>query len=411
MDGSIMKVVFTLPRRTKLVYFGRTGHGILRNYITEEDFVVYENPRQILNFWVAVRMLMSGKRSEFAYYRAFLLLFRPDVVVTMEDNNVTFYATKVVLESCRTIAIQNGHRINLSFSRDASFRTDLRRLHQLGHDADVIITQGGLGTTFYRLSLPNSKGQFVEAGHLMNNALAMANVGVFEGPRRLVFISKYRHLNPTSTSGDWHSQVMLYLNDTPVTAMDYFRVDAIVARTCALIAREHALPFLVLGKRPQRQTSEYGFFAKHLMGLEWTYLPSDSQSSSYESLRTGDVVIHTDSTLGYEFLARGLRTAFISARLSTAGHPEIRDYEFGYPVITQSRGPFWTNDSSDSEIRRVLKFTMWAEQSEWSEQTKFYRESIFQFDPGNKVFCDILDDAGIANTGPRLWTRDLIPAN
>lgn len=406
-----MKVVFTLPRRTRLVYFGRTGHGILRNYIIEEDFVVYENPREILNFWVALRMLISGERSEFAYYRAFLLLFSPDVVVTMEDNNITFYSTKVVLESCRTIAIQNGLRINLSHSPDATFRADLRRLNQLGHDADVIITHGGLGTAFYRSSLPHSKGEFVEAGHLMNNAITLTGVAVFERPKRLVFISKYPNLNPADTSGGWHSQVMVYLNDTPLAAMDYFRVDAIVARTCALIAREHALPFVVLGKRPQRQTSEYEFFAKNLTGLEWTYLPSDSQSSSYESLRTGDVVINTDSTLGYEFLARGLRTAFISARLSTAGHPEVRDFEFGYPIVTQSRGPFWTNDSSDSEIRRVLKFIMWAEESEWSEQTKFVRKSIFQFDPGNKVFCDILDDVGIANTGPRSWTRDLIPAN
>lgn len=406
-----MKIDFRIPRRAKLVYFGRTGHGILRNYITEEDFVVYENPREILNFWVALRMLMSGKRSEFAYYRAFLLFCRPDVVVTMEDNNVTFYATKVILNRCKSIAVQNGLRINLSHSRDATFRTELQRLHQHGYDADVIVTQGGLGTAFFKSALPHSKADLIGAGHLMNNAIALDGVTAFERPKRLVFISKYPNLSQANASIDWHSQVMVYLNDTPLTAAEYFRVDEVVARACASIAREYALPFAVLGKRPQRQTSEYDFFAKHLSGLEWTYLPGDSQSSSYESLRPGDVVINTDSTLGYELLARGLRTAFVSARLSAAGHPEVRDFEFGHPVMTQSRGSFWTNDSSDSEIRRVLEFVMFAEQSEWLDQTKFVRDSVFQFDLRNTMLCRILDDAGVANTGPRTWTRELIPAN
>jgi surface carbohydrate biosynthesis protein len=406
-----VKLVFTIPRRTKLVYFGRTGHGILRNYITEEDFVIYENPRETLNFWVALRMLLSSKRSEFAYYRAFLLFYRPEVVITMEDNNITFYATKVILNSCKSIAVQNGLRINLSHSRDATFRTELQRLNQHGHDADVIVTQGGLGTAFYRSSLPNSKGEFVEGGHLMNNAIAIEGVDVFERPKRLVYVSKYPNLRLANSTVDWHSQMMVYLNDTGLSATEYYRVDEVVARTCALIAQEHSLPFVVLGKRPQRQTSEYEFFAKHLTGLKWSYLPSDSQSSSYESLRTGDVVINTDSTLGYEFLARGLRTAFISARLSAAGHPKVRDFEFGYPVITQSRGSFWTNDSSDSEIRRVLEFVMWAEQTEWAEEAKFVCNSIFHFDPGNTILCRVLDDAGVANTGPRSWTRELIPAN
>jgi len=406
-----VKVDFALPRRTKLVYFGRTGHGILKNYITEENFIVYENPRENLNFWVALRMLFSGRRSEFAYYRAFLRLYRPQVVITMEDNNITFYATKVILKSCKSIAVQNGLRINLSHSRDSTFRTDLQRLSRLGHDADVIVTQGGLGSAFYRSALPNSTGELVEAGHLMNNAIPLEGIGRFESPKRMVFVSKYPNLSLANSTVDWHSQVMVHLNETGLTAAEYFRVDEIVARACALIAREHSLPFVVLGKRPRRQTSEYEFFARHLTGLEWTYLPSDSQDSSYESLRPGDVVINTDSTLGYELLARGLRTAFISARLSTAGHPEVRDFEFGHPVITQAHGSFWTNDSSDSEIRRVLKFVMWAEQSEWSEQIKFVRESIFQYDPGNKIFCEILDRVGIANTGPRSWTRELIPAN
>lgn len=406
-----MRVTFTIPRRTKLVYFGRTGHGILRNYITEKDFVVYENPREKLNFWVALRMLISGKRSEFAYYRAFLLFHRPDVVISLEDNNVTFYATKAVLRSCRSIAIQNGYRIKFSHSRGSAFHTDLQRLSQLGYDADVIITQGAQGTAFFRSLLPKSKVTFLEVGSITNNATVTKVMDAYAQPKRIVFISKFPDLGQSIQSFDWNSEVRAFFNDISLTYSEYFKVDSIVSRACALVAREHALPFVVLGKRPQRVRSEYEFFAEQLTGLEWTYLPGDSHSSSYESVRTGDIVINTDSTLGYELLARGHRTAFISARLSTAGHPAVKDYEFGYPVITQARGPFWTNDSSDSEIRRVLDFVMWADEAAWSRETELARKSIFRFDPGNSIFCQLLDKVGIANTGPRYWARELIPRN
>jgi len=356
-------------------------------------------------------MLVSGERSQFAYYRAFLQLHRPDVVITMEDNNITFYATKVILSSCKSIAIQNGLRADLSVSREYSFCRDLQRLSRLGYEADVIVTQGGLGTAFYRSALPNSKSEMVEAGHLMNNAIALEGVDVFERPRRLVFISKLPYISHADSSTHWQSQVRLHLHDTPLLLGEYHRVDGAVARACAVVACNHSLPFVVLGKRSERQKSEFEFFAEHLKGLEWTYVPSDSQSTSYESLRAGDVIVNTDSTLGYELLARGLRTAFVSARFRTAGHPEVRDLEFGYPVIAQSRGSFWTDESSDSEIRRVLDFVMWAKQAEWLEQTKFVRKELFQFDPGNTIFCRVLADAGVANRGPRSWARELIPDN
>ncbi|MEN9286682.1 MAG: hypothetical protein RIS39_674, partial [Actinomycetota bacterium] len=80
----------------RLVYFGRIGLGILRNYVTETDVAIYENPREHLNVWVALRMLLSRDLSEFSYYRAFLRWRKPKFVITMEDNNTLFYATKLL---------------------------------------------------------------------------------------------------------------------------------------------------------------------------------------------------------------------------------------------------------------------------------------------------------------------------
>lgn len=406
-----MKVSFSFPRRTKLVYFGRIGHGILRNYITETDVVVYENPRERLNFWVALRMMFSGGRSEFAYYRAFLSMYRPQVVITMEDNNITFYATKKIRPNCKTIAIQNGVRITMSHSADSSFRSELQRANRDGYDADIVVTQGGLGTLFYRAALPSTRVQIVEAGHVMNNALSAQSLNNVASPRRVVFISKYPNRGSSGDDSGWDSDIVLYIENTPLTAAKYYAIESIVARVCAQVARELSVPFVVLGKRPKWQVGEYNFFSKHLAGYDWEYSPSDNQASSYETITTDDVIVNVDSTLGYELFSRGLRVVFVAARMRAAEQPHIVEYQFGYPLIADGRGPYWTNEPSEDEIRRVLQFGIETRTEEWSHATQLTRGSLFKFDPGNTILCRVLDDAGIANTGPRSWTRELIPAN
>lgn len=404
-----MRLDFRVPRRVRLVFFGRIGLGILRNYVTEQNVTIYENPRERLNVWVALRMLFSGERSEFAYYRSFLRWTRPRAVITMEDNNVTFYATKALLPPCKTIAVQNGVRNSHSHAADSDFKHELKRLGREGYDADVIATLGGLGSAFYRDALPQSRVRLVETGHLMNNALSLAN-GPNSG-RRLVFISKFPNRGTQAVDIEWDTKVIVYLGDIGLTARQYYNIESIAARACAMIACEYSLPFVVLGKRPAWQVAERNFFAQHLEGLQWEYLPSTFQASSYESIRSDDVVVNVDSTLGYELFARGLRVAFVAARMQAAGHPEIVEHQFGYPLVTQPSGPYWTAEASEAEIRRVLSTAISVGDEEWATLTSSARKMLFHFDKGNSLLCQELDRLGIANSGPRLWTRELIPKN
>ena len=406
-----MRLDFSIPRRVRLVYFGRIGLGILRNYVTETDVAIYENPREHLNVWVALRMLLSRDLSEFSYYRAFLRWRKPKFVITMEDNNVTFYATKLILPECKTLAIQNGVRNAHSHSADSNFKLDLQRLNQEGYDADVIGTLGGLGSTFYRGALPSSRVKLVEMGHVMNNALSVSDEGGTQSGRRLVFISKFPNRGESGVDNEWDSKVIFYMHQAALTAKQYYNVEAIVARICAAVAAEQSMSFVVLGKRPAWQVGEYNYFAEHLQGLSWQYLPSSNQASSYEAIRPSDVIVNVDSTLGYELFSRGLRVAFIAARMHAAGHPEIVEQRFGYPLLEESSGPFWTSEASDSEIRRVIKTAISVNEEQWLKMTDSARQMLFQYDRGNSRLCAELDALGIKNSGPRLWTRELIPLN
>lgn len=406
-----MKLDFRLPRRVRLVYFGRIGLGILHNYITEPSFAIYENPRERLNVWVAFRMLLCGERSELSYYRSFLRWTKPRVVITMEDNNVTFFATKMIMPSCKTLAIQNGLRKSLSHAADSSFMDDLRKVTAQGYGADVIATLGGLGNDFFVESFARSLPRLVEVGNVMNNALELQHTALSNEPRRIIFVSKFPNRGTAGIDESWHSKTMIFSGSVGFTADKYFKVDSIVARVCAEVAASSSMSFLVIGKRPAWQTGEYEYFKRHLDGLPWSFLPSHTQASSYEAVRPSDIIVNVDSTIGYELFARGLRVGFITARMSVAGHPEIREFEFGHPLITEPTGPYWTNEATESEIRRVVDFLASVSDDAWEQETRTSRELLFHYDPLNVRLCRVLTELGVANTGARLWSRELIPAN
>lgn len=404
-----MQLDFSFPRHVRLVYFGRIGLGILRNYVTETDVAIYENPRERLNVWVALRMLLSRDLSEYSYYRAFLRWRKPKFVITMEDNNVTFYATKVIMPECKTLAIQNGLRKSLSHSKETNFMKDLQKVDVLGYDADVIATLGGLGTDFVKTSMPNSRAQIVEIGSLMNNALQL-ETRVSDRPR-IVFVSKFPNRGAGGIDSNWDTQVFIFSGTAEFTAEQYFRVDAVVARECAILARELSIDFVILGKRPAWQVGEYDYYAEHLDGLHWSYLPSDNQASSYVQLRETDFIVNVDSTIGYELLARGLRIAFVTARMNISGHDEITEYRFGNPIISEPTGPYWTSVATTTEIRRVISFIIEVTSDEWAKHSAQARDLLLQYDEGNSKLCHQLDAMGIKNSGPRPWSRDLIPEN
>jgi len=407
-----MKVVFNFPRRTKLVYFGRTGLGILRNYILEKDQVIYESPIAQINFWVALRMLFTGKPSELSYYRAFLLSYRPKVVITMEDNNLTFYATKVILPECKSLAVQNGIRHSMSHSAETNFKTELRIRHEHGYRTDIVATNGGVGTAFFEEALASdARVKFVQVGSLINNSLSISEIGYVTSRGRIVFISKFPNLGKHQQDSRWDSEVLQYIGKTGFTAATYHNVEGEVARLCADFASENDLDFVVLGKRPAWQVAERQFFQQYLENCTWEYLPSETQASSYESLRPHDIIVNVDSTLGYELFARGLRVVFVCARMTHSGNLQIVEKDFGYPLITEPCGPFWTNWATRDEVFRVLDYAQNTADDEWVRTTKSICERLFLFDEGNSKFCELLDELHVLNTGPGSWRTELIPQN
>ena len=397
-----MHFEFVWPRRYRAVFIGSTGESLLKTYVAENDIAIYVGPRVKLNVWIAILAIFSGRWGVRGYYRAFLRFTRPKFVITFEDNALEFYLTKVFSPSCVTVCLQNGRRDTHSSSPETDIWKSIQQFVAPEHAPDVVLSHGEPWSTYYRSALGDA-AQVKAIGSLRNNAIkqTMRN----ESPR-IILVSSFPNLGPdgnlasrsTATFGYWQQQKLTFGN--------FFRAEGLVAAAAAAIAQTLDIEFCVLGKRPAWQQGELRYYTSALQGLPWTHLPAESKSLSYERVSANDIIVNIDSTFGYEMFARGIRVAFISCRMQTAGLPQIRDCEFAYPLITEPTGFFWTNSDTPVEIQRVITAVASMSISEWDAATRDLRASVMPFDLGNGELCAVLAELGIETHGPGTWTAE-----
>ena len=397
-----MRIEFVWPRKHRVVFIGSTGESLLKTYVAEDDIKIYVGPRARLNVWIAIFATFSGRWGVRGYYRAFLRFTRPRFVITFEDNALEFYLTKVFLPSCVTACLQNGRRDTYSSDSKTDIWKSIQQFVAPEHAPDMVLSHGEPWSTYYQSALGDT-AQVQAIGSVRNNAVKLTLRN--ESPR-VVFVSSFPNLGPDGNLESTSASTFGYWQQQELTFGNFFRAEGIVAATAANVAQSLGIPFCVLGKRPAWQQGELRYYTSALQGLPWTYLPAESKSLSYERVSANDIIVNIDSTFGYEMFARGIRVAFISCRMHTAGLPQIRDCEFAYPLITEPTGFFWTNSDTPTEMQRVITAVASMSISEWDAATRDLRASVMPFDSGNGELCAALTELGMKTHGPGTWTAE-----
>ena len=397
-----MHFEFVWPRRYRAVFIGSTGESLLKTYVAENDIAIYVGPRVKLNVWIAILAIFSGRWGVRGYYRAFLRFTRPKFVITFEYNALEFYLTKVFSPSCVTVCLQNGRRDTHSSSPETDIWKSIQQFVAPKHAPDIVLSHGEPWSTYYRSALGDTA--LVRAiGNVRNNAIEQRLQG--ESPR-VIFISSFPNLGEDGDLASMREKVLGYWQQQELTFGNFYHSEGLVATAAAAVAQTLGLEFCVLGKRPSWQQGELRYYTSALRGMLWTFLPAESKSLSYERVSANDIIVNIDSTFGYEMFARGIRVAFISCRMQTAGLPEIRDCEFAYPLITEPTGFFWTNSDTPAEMRRVITAVASMSVGEWDAATRNLRASVMPFDLGNGELCAVLTELGIKTHGPSTWTAE-----
>ena len=133
---------------------------------------------------------------------------------------------------------------------------------------------------------------------------------------------------------------------------------------------------------------EIDFFEAILSGCSWEYIPKIGLNSSYKLVDAAEIVVGIDSTLVYESIGRGKKTASFFCRGINLNN-ESRT--FGWPADLPKNGPFWTNDQDETQFQRIMDYLNTVSDEDWEHTRQKYVSELMEFDPGNTRFIELLD--------------------
>ena len=130
-------------------------------------------------------------------------------------------------------------------------------------------------------------------------------------------------------------------------------------------------------------------YYRDLLGSEPEYLELKKPNSSYHAIDTAEVTVSLDSTLGYESLARGNKTAMFSIRTVFADLPAGN---FGWPGDFSDEGLFWTNNSDPESFVRILDYLFEVDDERWRKDVNESNfSSVLAYDPDNVILKKTLE--------------------
>ena len=286
----------------------------------------------------------------------------------------------------KTVAIQNGVRGNASTRPNQSFFDLLKAEPSSAKlSADFICTFGTAVQQEYRKHIDS---QFLTIGNLRNNFYD--NALVKEEEDLLVYVSGLSGYPEDS------KKTFYFFKDTAISYNDFYAAEL---HACSLLidyCKRNNLRIVICGKRNSADTQERKFYTDCL-GSETPSIHSrDRTFDSYELLSKARYIVSLDSTVAYEFVSRGKRSAFVGARLNGLLPDNLlatSGFTFGFPADLPKSGPFWSSILTQPEVDRILNYARRATDREWVETVAPFTELLMAYDPGNaklkKLICEL----------------------
>ena len=380
------RISLRFPRKRTVALIDSSGLSLISRFIPEDavNVVDIESP----NIFVILRMLILRMKSMHGYNIAFIKATKPSFVFTFIDNNVDFYRLAKHFPNVKFIAIQNGHRANYANQSEQGF-FDL--LEKASKETELAAhTMCVLGKSSEAQYSKYIRSNVVVIGSMKNNLFTPSLNAIKKYD--VVYISQHAPYEIES------SDSRFFFGRDSIPAADFYRIEKLIVAFLAKWCASTGKTFAVLGKRTADQTCEARFFERAAVPGTVTYIPRTSDFSTYEHCASASLIVSADSTTGYEFLARGSKVVFLSARIHAAHASSLshrHDTDFGYPVELEPNGPFWTNSADESEFERVIRNVQSFSDSDWATIIRPYNEQMMAYQPDNHEFVNLLLSAGV----------------
>lgn len=358
-----------LPNQLEILIYDSFGADVLEEYLRSYKVGILSVRGETINIPC---LLLAVLKFEFwkgqpvnAYTEVYIRTVSPKVIITYIDNNAVFYAISNRFPEIKTILIQNGLRDDWLgvFSKNVKFHVDYMLV---------------FGTAIAKYYREHISGNVKAIGSFKNNKIIKSG-NSFDGT--VLFISQYRD------NANNNAPFFVSTNGISICFDQFYSCELQVLKFLGKWCNHNKRHLQICGASLDETGSEEDFYRDILIGFNWEYISRTDSYSSYGLVDSAEIVVCIDSTLGYESIVRGNKTACFSSR----GYDLDKvDRKFGWPANLPENGPFWTNDRDDEQFQRVMDYLSKVSAPDWEQTRKRYSSQIMNFDSGNTCFVSLL---------------------
>ena len=320
-----------------------------------------------INFWI------DSPRK--VYFDNIIKLIRPKAIITLMDNDILYYKIGSRIKSLTKIFIQNGLRGGGS---DGFMKIQKNEDNRVDY---MLVFNKHIGKKYEEFI----KGKSYVIGSIKNNySYISINEKETQDENYILLISNYRKRT---------RRIKYTWNNIDVSHDMFYEHDELVIKCLAEWCSKNNLKLLIAGFQSiddqneiKKERSWFDNFIENT-NFNWEYLPRKSIYSTYNLLNKAKIVVGTNTTVTYESFSRGKKTAFLTGRSDSLNEKERK---FGWPHKFHDKGPFWSNNSSKSDLNIIMNFLNNVSDEEWNKLHNQYHKDLMFLDPGNKILIDLL---------------------
>ncbi len=364
------KLIFSKPPKKKILIYDEVGSElILRNLNKDITHVFYsrwsKGIKTSLNIYIILKLIFKFSFNKINYLKLYLKYVNPKLIITLIDNNESFYHLKK-FTNCKTMFIQGAqrHSLNDIFSED-------RKPKEKNLSVDYMLVFNNITGKKYKSFL---KGNTVQIGSFRSNTYLKKFI---QKKTELTYISTFRNFKDTD--------IFSPINNT--LWRDYRKNEIKLFKIILDYLKKEKIRLTILGSKRLHSKEEYNYFKNYFDLKYLKFIPQDKKRPTYSIIDSSKLIITCDSTLGYESLSRGNKTAFFSIR--GENYP-LNARKFGSFVKMKKKGPYWTNSATKKEFYRVINYLKNVKQEEFLKKVSFFRSNLCDYDSGNKKFKSII---------------------
>lgn len=359
-----IKWYFSIPEKKKIIIYDYNQPDILHFYFKKKITYYLYTRLEKINFYILIKSIVKNlwKWSFFSgYIIEYIKAIKPSLIITFIDNNIQFYYLKKFFPKIKIAFVQNGMR---GYSNDIFGLLESKKLNKKDIGVDKMFVWNALVGDMYKKYL---SGNYYNVGSIVNNHVKLLKKK--RKKKSLLFISEFRNDNPSYD-----------------LSKDFYLIEKKLISFLYNFCEKNFLIFEICSNL-KNSVKEFKFYKNLMPGDNWKFLEKKNQFSGYYYIDEALVTVFISSSLGYESISRGNKTAAFTLRHLVT---EIESHKFGWPYKFPEKGKIWTNKYDEKIFDRILKYLIYSNYKDYYVYQKKIITNILTRNNGNKKFLSII---------------------